>query len=142
MKSILLITGAALASTVSSQAATIVFTGANAFEAAVDVGTLGIITEPAQDATVTSLSYTVSGLTIDADGVNNDTVTFTIAISPVGAGPITWDTNDNGIREFDYNTGTFNSNSEGIAFGTISVSGTSSGGRVTCWVVPCIRKLP
>ncbi len=132
MKKQLILAGAIVAASLSSQAVEIKFTGANAFEAAVDVGTLGAITEPAQDSTITSLSYTVSGLTIDADGSNNDTVTFTLAVSPVGAGPITWDQNGGGptdIREFDYNTGTFNSNSEGISFGAITVSGTSSGGQ-------------
>lgn len=129
MKKQLFLAGALLGTTLSSHAVEINFTGANAFEAAVDVGTLGTITEPADNSFVTSLSYTVSGLTIDADGSNNDTITVTIAISPVGAGPITWDTNDGGIREFDYNNGTFNSNTEGMTFGTISVSGTSSGGQ-------------
>jgi hypothetical protein len=131
MKKTLFLTGAVVASTLSAQAVTLVFTGANAFEAAVDLGTLGTIAEPATDSNLTALSYTVSGLTIDADGVANDTVTFTIAISPVGAGSITWDQNGGtptDIREFDYQTGTFASG-EGITFGAIAVSGTSSGGQ-------------
>jgi len=104
------------------------FSGANAQVATVSVGTLGVITEPADNSAITSLSYTVSGLTIDTDGVDNDTVTFTIPLSPVGAGPINWDTNGvDGIREFDFDGGTF-ANGEGITFGNISVSGTGSGG--------------
>lgn len=102
------------------------FSGANAQEATVDVGTLGTISEPADGSVITSLSYTVSGLTIDSDGVLNDTATFTFSVSPLGTGPINWDQNT-GVREFDYNNGTF-STGEGITFGNISVSGTGSGG--------------
>lgn len=128
MKNILLLTGAAIATTLSAQAITLTFTGANAQGATVDSGLLASISEPATNSTLTSLSYTVSGLTIDGDGSNNDTVTFTFAVSPTGgSGPITWDQNDGGIREFDYNTGTFGGG-EGITFGAITVSGTSSSG--------------
>ena len=70
-----------------------------------NVGTLEAITEPADNSVLTSLSYTVSGLTIDADGTANDTVTFTIAVLALGTGDITWDTNGGtatDVREFDY----------------------------------------
>jgi len=116
---VLLMTGTAKADVVLS------FTGANAREASVNGTALTNITEPADMTVLTSLSYTVSGLTIDADGVDNDTATFTIPIVAVGAGPISWD--DQTIAEFDYDNGTFGTD-EGITFGNISVSGTGSGG--------------
>ena len=124
---VLLMAGSARASLVLN------FTGANAQVATVDVGTLGTITEPTDQAVITSLSYTVSGLTIDNDGMDNDTATFTFSVSPVGDGPINWDINFNNgearAREFDYRGGTFNAVGEGITFSNISVSGTGSGGQ-------------
>ncbi len=119
--------GIALITAGGAEAGIINFTSANAQVATVDSGVLGTITEPADNAVITSLTYTVSGLTIDSDGVENDTATFTIDLTATGGGTINWDTNNDGIREFDFNNGTFTSG-EGITFGAISVSGTGSGG--------------
>jgi hypothetical protein len=130
MKSKLILTGSLLVSALTSHALELVFTDANAFEATVDVGTLGSIIEPADGSTLTTLSYTVSGLTIDDDGVLNDTITLTIAVSASSSEDnIIWDTNGGGTREFDINGGTFNEAGEGVTFGVISVSGTSSSGQ-------------
>lgn len=128
MKNAIIIGSLALCSVLTSEAAIIAFTGANTQAATVNNGILGSITEPMDNSVLNSLSYTVSGLTIDSDGMANDTVTFTIAISALGGGNIIWDTNDGGIREFDYDNTTFNAAGEGIDFGTIAVSGISSGG--------------
>lgn len=110
----------------AAQATVITFTEVNARVDTVDVGTLGTINEPADNTALTSLSYIVSGLTIDDDGVNNDTATFTLAISATGTGDITWD--NQAVPEFDYSKASFNGAGDGITFGDITVSGTGSGG--------------
>lgn len=84
------------------------------------------MTEPADDTVLTSFSFTVSGLTIDTHGVANDTIVLTLGISPVGAGPITWE-NDGADHLFGYDDDIARGG-EGYTFNAITVSGTSSGG--------------
>lgn len=127
MKKITILAGSIAASIITAQATTLVFTDANAQVATVDMGTLGSIAEPADGSVVSSLSYTVSGLTIDNDGVLNDTVTFTFSVMTDAGSDINWDTNGVGVREFDHNGATFSAG-DSITFGPISVSGAASGG--------------
>lgn len=103
------------------------FSDMDAREGTVDVGTLGAITEPADQAAITSLVYTVTGLTIDAVGTADDQITVTIPISAIGPGTntIDWDT---GAPEFDFNDAVFRNAGEGISFGAIGVTGVLSGG--------------
>ena len=124
-----LIGGITLVSALSSQAAVIAFTDMDAREGTVSAGTLGAITEPADQAEITSLTYTVSGLTIDTDGVANDTITVTLGISALGTGSprIDWD-QGTVTPEFDHNDATFNTAGEGISFGIIGVTGSLSSG--------------
>ena len=59
------------------QAAVVNITGANGELGNTDNGTMEPISEPADATVLTSLSWTVSGLSIDTDGTANDTATFT-----------------------------------------------------------------
>ena len=93
----------------------------------VNIGTLAFGQTLADGATVTSLSYTVSNLTIDADGTENDEITVMFSVSGFnadGAADINWDLN----TEWDIDNGVFNVAGEGISFGDIGVRGTLSSG--------------
>lgn len=91
-----------------------------------DTGTVNLGTLVAGQAlgdgdAFTSLSYTVSDLTIDADGTANDEITVTLAFSSTGT--LNWD-----LIEIDYDGATFKDVGDDISFDSISVVGTLSGG--------------
>ncbi|MDB4419078.1 PEP-CTERM sorting domain-containing protein [bacterium] len=68
-------------------------------------------------------------MTIDADGVDNDSITVTLGISALGTGSPTIDWDQGSVTpEFDHNDSTFATAGEGISFATIGVTGTLSGG--------------
>lgn len=126
-KKALLYGGVTLTATLSSHAAVIVFTEADALTASVNLGTLSL--EAVGDGdTITEQSYTISGLTLDSDAID-DSVTFSIGIS--GSAAITFDINptNSGAHEYKVNNGTFNEVGESITFSTITMTpGTTSDG--------------
>ena len=106
-----------------AQALEISFSDIDPDAGSVNIGTFAADQDLADGATVTSLSYTVSGLTIDADGTEDDQVTVTFSVSALGGTNITWDDN----TEWDFNGGAFDG-TEGISFGAIGVTGILSSG--------------
>ena len=126
MKKTFILTGAVLASALTSQALEISFSDIDPDAGSVNIGTATFTPGQnlADNAVVTSLSYTVSDLTIDGDGENNDQITVTFGVSALGGTNITW---DDGL-EWDIDTGVFNLAGEGISFGAIGVTGILSGG--------------
>lgn len=124
-----LLSGSIIAvSALSSQAAVIVFTNVDPDVGTVNAGTLVAGQTLADMDEITTLSYTVSGLTIDNDGVDNDQITVSITIGGIN-GTINWDNGSatSTTTEIDHNNGVF-STDDGISFGSIAVTGTLSGG--------------
>ncbi len=119
--------GFAFTSTLSSQAAVIAFTEADASTAILNIGTL-VALSPVDDAVITSQSYTVNGLTLDGDAID-DSITITFNIT--GSADISYDIHATipAAHEYDISGGTFNVAGESITFGTIALTaGTTSDG--------------
>lgn len=121
-----LIGGITLVSASSAPAAVIVFTSADAAGATLSLGTLGTVTEPGDGDVITSQSYTVNGLTLDGDAIDDSvTITFSLmAFDNAGSADLNWD-----LIEYDIDNATFNAVGDGVTFGNITMSaGTTSDG--------------
>mgnify|MGYP000198917035 CR=1 FL=1 len=111
-----------------AQALEISFSDMDPHEGSVDSGILAFGQTLGQSAVITSLSYTVTGLTIDSDGAADDQITVTFSVSGFdadGVENITWDL---AKKEFDHNGSSFSVAEEGISFGAIGVTGILSSG--------------
>lgn len=130
-KNIACAVGIVLLTAGGANADVVTFTAADAAGATLNAGTLAAITEPVDGTALTSQSYTVNGLTLDGDAIDDSvTITFTLAaFNNAGAATLNWDHTTLTVREYDHNNGVFNVAGEGATFGTITMNaGTTSDG--------------
>jgi hypothetical protein len=96
--------GIVCAAVMTTQAVVINFTGMDPNAGAVGVGTLAFGQTLTDNQVFSNLSYTVSGLTIDADGAANDEITVTMVLGGYdsgGSATLNWDIINASVQEID-----------------------------------------